>query len=597
LLSFQLFAQTQPNSSDEQLAAQYYQNKEFDKAAIYYERLFNKNNQPLYYAYYLHCLIETQDFKKAEKIAKKQLKQQPEHLSFMVDLGVIYAKAGESKKQQEQFKKAIQTLSSNQEEVINLAQAFLAIQEFDNAIAVYQKGKKLLQNNYAFNFELAEVYATKGNIIGMLTQYFELLEMNDSYIQNVENALQTLLFNKADSTNNALVKKELLKRIQKSADKPVFEELLIWILLQEKDFEAAFLQIKAIDKRNKENGARIMAFAQLCLSNENYDIAIKTYQYILTKGAGNYNYHTAQIEILNVQFKKVESQINNPSNDLISLEKNYRNTIDELGKTPSTLILIKNLAHLQAFYMGNTNSAIKLLEEAITIPQISTIEQATCKLELGDILLMTGDIWEASLNYSQVEKTFKYDAIGQEAKFRNAKIAYYTGNFKWAQAQLDVLKGATSKLIANDALNLSLFITDNIGIDSNTTPLTLFSQAELLAFQNKNQQTLLLLDSILSLFPTNELVDDILFKQAQILIKQAKYQAASVLLEKIITQYSSSLIADDALFQLATLNETQLSNNERAKTLYQEILTKYPGSLYTVEARKRFRFLRKDIIN
>src|SRR5207237_519209 len=130
-------------------------------------------------------------------------------------------------------------------------------------------------------------------------------------------------------------------------------------------------------------------------------------------------------------------------------------------------------------YLNKTNEANDLLEETIALPQLSLQLQAECKLELGDILLMTGDIWEASLRYSQVEKSFKHDEIGNEAKFRNAKISYYTGDFKWAQAQLDVLKGATAKLIANDAMDLGLLISDALAIDTNEAPLCIFARADL----------------------------------------------------------------------------------------------------------------------
>jgi TolA-binding protein len=210
---------------------------------------------------------------------------------------------------------------------------------------------------------------------------------------------------------------------------------------------------------------------------------------------------------------------------------------------------------------------------------------------------MTGDIWEASLRYSQVEKSFKYDAIGQEAKFRVARISYYTGDFKWAQAQLDVLKGATSKLIANDALELSLTISDALAIDTNTAPLLIYARADLLAFQNKDDLAKTTLDSINKLYPNHALADDILFKKAQLEMKHGRLNEAAALYDTIINTYSEDILADDALFKLADLNEYHFKNKDKAKELYQQLLEKYPASLYVVEARKRFRRLRGDLIN
>lgn len=585
----------QPNT-DEQLAQQFYQNKEFDKALEYYEKLYNKKSPQLFYSPYLNCLLETKDFKKAEKIAKKQIKQNPESLNFVVDLGTVYIRSEEPDKAKSTWEQAIKSIKFD-DQVFAVANAFIAIQQNDYAIAAYLKGRKISRNNYPYSFELATIYNTKGDKIGMINELLSALEINDSYLQSVQNALQTSFGNDADPKQNELLKTELLKRIAKSPDKTILSELLIWMQIQQKDWEGAFIQGKALDKRKKEEGNRMMGLGQLFAQNEAYDVAIKAYQYIISKGPGVYYYTNARIELLNVYYQKVVSKGNYTPADLIELEKNYNTTLSELGKSASTVLLLKNLAHLQAFYLNKTNEAIALLEETIAIPQLEVHLQAECKLELADILLMTGDIWEASLRYSQVEKTFKHDEIGQEAKFRVAKISYYTGDFKWAQAQLDVLKGATAKLIANDAMDLSLLISDALAIDTNEAPLMIFARADLLAFQNKDEQAKLTLDSINTLYPNHALADDILYKKAQIELKHAKYTEAAALYENILKNYGEDILGDDALFKLANLNENQFKNLDKAKELYQQLLEKYPGSLYVVEARKRFRKLRGDSIN
>ncbi len=583
-------------STDDQLAYQFYQNKEFDKALVYYENLYNKKSNQQYYLPYLNCLLEIKDFKKAEKVIKKQIKQNPDNLNFVVDLGKLYFKAQETDKAKSSWEQAVKSIRTD-DQVFNTAGAFITINQYDLAIDTYLKGRKISQNNYPYSFELAEVYNMKGDKLAMISEYLDILEMNDSYIQTVQNALQTTFNNDANPQQNELLKTELLKRIQRNPDKTIFSELLIWMQIQLKDWEGAFVQAKALDKRKKEEGARVMGLAQLFTQNESYDIATRAYQYVLAKGKNNYFYTDAQKGLLNAAYQKITTKGNSTSLELTELEKNFQITINELGKAANTVDLMKKLAHLQAFYLNETAEAVALLEEAIALPQIEPHLRADCKLELGDILLVTGDIWEASLRYSQVEKEFKHDAIGQEAKFRNAKISYYTGDFKWAQSQLDVLKGATSKLIANDAMDLSLLISDALAIDSNTAPLMIYSRADLLAFQNKDDVAILTLDSINTLFPNHALADDILYKKAKLEIKHGKYTEAAGFYEAILTNYGTDILADDALFNLADLNENQFKNNNKAKELYQQLLEKYPGSLYVVEARKRFRKLRGDTIN
>ncbi len=583
-------------STDEQLALQFYQNKEFDKALDYYEKLYNKKSTQLFYTPYLNCLLQTKDFKKAEKIVKRQIKQNPDNPDYIVDLGAVYDHGDEPDKAKTTWEQAVKAIKFD-EQVFAVANSFLAIRQYDYAIGAYLRGRKISQNGYPYSFELADVYNTKGDKLSMINEYLDVLESQDSYIQTVQNALQTSFGNEADSKQNQILKTELLKRIGKSPDKTIFSELLIWMQIQQKDFEGAFIQAKALDKRKKEEGVRVMNLAQLFAQNESYDLAEKAYQYVIAKGSGNDLYIPARMELLNVLYLKIVSKGNYTATDLTELEKNYQITINELGKSVSTVPLLKNLAHLQGFYLNKSNDAIALLEEAIRFPQLDLHTQADLKLELADILLMTGDIWEASLRYSQVEKTFKHDAIGQEAKFRNAKIAYYTGDFKWAQAQLDVLKGATAKLIANDAMDLSLLISDALAIDTNVAPLKIFARADLLAFQNKDEQAMITLDSINTLFPNHALADDILYKKAQIELKHAKYTEAAAFLENIVKNYGDDILGDDALFKLADLNENQFKNIDKAKELYQQLMEKYPGSLYVVEARKRYRKLRGDRIN
>jgi tetratricopeptide (TPR) repeat protein len=267
-----------------------------------------------------------------------------------------------------------------------------------------------------------------------------------------------------------------------------------------------------------------------------------------------------------------------------------------MGYNAESIGLVRGLAHLKAFYKGEPEQAIELLQVALTYKNAGAEMLAECKLELGDIYIFIGEMWEPALLYGQVDKSFKYDAIGQEAKFRNARLSFYKGEFEWAQAQLDVLKGATSKLIANDALELSLLISDNT-VDSNFVPLTMFSRADLMSFQNYDSLALLTLDSINKEFPGHSLSDDILYKKYKIAYKQGNFRLAADKLEQLILNYGEDLLGDDAVFKLAELYEKKLNDSEKAKKLYQDVLLNYPASLYTVEARKRYRKMRGDGIN
>jgi len=261
---------------------------------------------------------------------------------------------------------------------------------------------------------------------------------------------------------------------------------------------------------------------------------------------------------------------------------------------PLTYPLVRNLAHLEGFYLNNPEKAVSLLQELIERTNNDRILQAQCKLELADILLFSGEPWEATLLYSQVDKAFKNDPLGHEARFRNAKLSFYIGEFEWSQAQLDVLKAATSKLIANDAMQMSLLISDNMDADSSTLALSSFARADLLLFRNKTENAYALLDSILLAYPGHNITDNVLMKQAEIKLKQGDFAVTEKLYLRILDEYSYDILADDAMYYLAYLYKDYLKDNKRAMETFQTILTEFPGSLYVVDARKQFRILRGD---
>ena len=593
MTSLQVHAQT---PQDRQLADQYLNNAEYEKAAVLYDKLMDRDPFGTY-SQYLRCLLAMKDYEEAEKLVKKIIKRNPEYPSYMVDLGYVYHLQESDEKAKQQYDKALKSMKADQGSIISLANAFLIRQEMDYALQVYSEGKRMMKGMYSFYFETAEVYYQRGDFDHMTEEYLDAVGENPLLQQNVLNILQARVGYDPANTRNDLLRTSLLRRIQRYPDKSEYSEMLIWLFIQQKDFDSAFLQAKALDKRMNEDGSRILNIAAMAVSNTNYDAALKCYKYIVDKGPTTPNYIQARMEFLNTLNKKVTESNTYTAEDLQLLERDYLATLNELGRKAQTATLVRGLAHLNAFYLDRPDSAIIALEEAINYPGITKVVQAECKLELGDVYLFIGNVWDSDLLYKQVDKDFKNDPFGQEAKFRAARLDYFRGDFEWAQAQLDVLKSATSQLIANDALALSLLISDNMGYDTTTDALMLFAKADLLSYRNKTDDALLTLDTLHMHYPQHSLVDDAWYKAARIMDVRRNWEAEDSLYAKILANDSTSVIADDALFHRAELQELKVRNKEKAMELYQDLLLRYPGSLFAVEARKRYRALRGDAIN
>ncbi len=583
--------------TDEQLGVQYYNNRELDKALSTFETLFSRNPSQFNYLYYINTLFELKEFDKAEKVIKKQQKASPNDPRYQVDMGYLNIMEGDISKGRKIYENCLKDLQPDKMQIYNLTYAFSNRRETDYMIRTYLRGRDLLKDPAAFAFELAYTYESLGSTELMIDEYLKLLTASPQQMSMVQNRLQAWLSDDVDNSKNDTFRAVLLKKSQQNPDEILYNELLLWHSVQQKDFPFALLQAKALDRRYGESGQRIFDLAMLCVSNENFDAAMDGFNYIIRKNANNEWVMKSRIELINTEFSQYKNLYSHDKNQLLLMKQEYTRLLDELGKTAFTIPLILNLAHLQAFYLGETTEAAELLLQAINLPAVPLQDQAQCKLELADIYLFSDEQWEATLLYSQVEKTFKNEPLGHEAKFRNAKLSFYIGEFEWARGQLDILKAATSKLIANDALELSLMISDNIEEDSVTIPLSMYAKADLLEFRNRDQDALTVLDSVITLYPMHSIIDDVLFKKAEINAKNGKFQEAATYYAEIIEKYPYDLLADDAMYNLAGLYENQLNDVSKAMALYEKLLTQYPGSLYVVDARKHFRALRKDPVN
>lgn len=581
-----LFAQV----NDLQLAQQYTMNGEAQKAFDIYQKLYKQDNEN-YYSYYVNSLIGLKKFDEAESITKKLQRKHPNDYQYTITLGRIYREEGNNSKADEVYDNLIKNLPPDQALISSLATGFYQAENTDYAINIFLQGRKLLKNDRLYSLELISLYRFKRDNVALTNEYLNFLPENPGYLNQTENTLSTV-YN--DDKDYNYLKTELLKRIQKDPDATVYADLLTWQYLQQKQFGLALNQALALSRRIDDKGSSIYDLCRTLIGNGAYDEAIRGYEFIIEHSTKSDPFYIpSKIDILDAKNIKITSGKFTQA-DLTGLEQDYINLLNEFGRNTSTAFAMQRLANLEAFKLHNLAKAKELLEEAINIQLIRPNLLAQCKLDLGDIYLMSNQPWDATLIYGQVEKANSGTAIGQEAQYRNAKLAYYTGDFNWAKGQLDVLKAATSQLIANDALNLSLLISDNITFDTTGAALKMYARADLLIFKQQPEKALLTLDSIAKKYPNNPLDDDIMMSKARIYIQQQDYQAAITSLKTIAELHSYGLWADDANFMLGDIYENKLNDKVQAKSYYQKIITNYPGSLWINEARKRFRILRGD---
>lgn len=590
ILYFSFFFLQAQDRTDEALAYQYYQQAEYDKAAVLLEKLFNQTRDDNYFELYFSSLIKIKKYADAEIMLKKLMKQFPLKTQYPIALGRVYLENGRAEEANKLFLGVIEKVQKNEFNIRELANHFFRFEAYDMSIQTFVRGRELLGDEQAFIYELINIYRFKKDKLNLISEYINVLAVSPQLLPQAQNAFSSIFEGNSDYQ---LLQSALLRRLQKSPDIEVYNQLLIWQFLQQQQYDTALRQLIAQDKRTKDEGALLYNTANTFVANKAYSTAVKAYEYILTKGKENPYYLAARIQLVNTKFElaitgKYETvQIN-------LLADQYLAILEEYGKSAQTMFALQRWAYLQAYYLNNIKKAETALEECLSIPDISPMESGRIKLELGDTYILTQQPWEAVLIYEQVAKQFENQPIGNDAKFRSAKLSFYQGDFKYAKSQADVLKSSTSQLIANDALNLSLLISDNLQSKNDSLALIMYAQSEMIQFKNKPELALSKLDSIQIIYPTNSLIDDILMAKAKIHIKTNELPKAVEILNEIIKAHQESIWTDDALFLLAELLETKLNDIDQAKQLYQRLMSDYPGSMFNAEARKRFRNLRGD---
>ena len=590
LMPIIVWGQNQDLQNKSVLASQYYQNKEFGKAAELYEQLYSSTKSEGYFNIYLDCLMGIPDYEKAEKEIKKGLRGSSADSYWYVQWGFLKKAEGQEKESQKMYDKAIGTISNNPAEYPNLANQFINRREFEYAEKVYLKGRTA-QNQGIYNYELARIYYYMRNYNQMMKEYLDWVKQKESNLEIVKSNLQSVLAMDNDQEISKQMKNYTLKRIQEEPGQIVYSRLLIWLFIQDKNFVAAIRQAIALDKRTGEEESNIFALANVAASNKNFDEALKAYDYLISKGKKAEYYNVASMQRMQMHYDRF---VDEDHLDLVKaneLKAQFKQTLNILGLSPETTELQIEFAHLLTFYMNQSTEAIQVLTDGLKMAGINQLQVSAMKAELSDVYVYSGELWDAVISYSQVIESNRSNTLGDDVKFKKAKLGYYMGNFKWAKAQLDALKASTSKLIANDAMDLALFISENLESDSTAAPLKIFAHADLQLFRNDFSGALVTLDSIVRLYPDNALIDDVDFRKAGIFQKQGKYAEAAVLLESIVKDHSWEMLADDALFQLAGIYENKLNRKDEAMKLYKKMLTDYPGSVYVVDSRNEYRKL------
>lgn len=570
------------------LANSYFKKGEFKKALLLYNTIYEAKP----YSYnYLYKVVETyqqlEQYDSVDAVLGRRLVA-ARIPALVVELGYNKQLADSSAQAEVLYNEAINVLNEKPTYIYSIAQRFEKHSLLPQAIKAYNKATVLLPEKN-FSVQLARIYGDLGDVKNMFSSYLDYVAFSPKTLNNIKRNLSQFISENRDADNNKSLRILLLKKIQSNPDAHWYE-LLSWLYVQEKQYGKSFVQERALYKRNPESLNRIIDLAITAKDDSDIETATAIFNYILGSSQERDILLLAHQSLLEIQTDSASKK------ELDLINEKYLELFNTFGKFASTLSLQLSYGQFLAFNYNQPEAASDFLKNASKL-DISPFQEGMVKLRLADILVLQEKFNEALIFYTQIKTSLKNSTIAQEAAYKIAKTSYYKGDFEWAESQLKVLKSSTSQLIANDALDLKLLISDNKWEDSTQTALKHYAKADLLAFQNKTNEAITLLDKVLLEHKGESITDETLYTQAKLYEKQNQYEKAAINYEKIIADYREDIFIDDAYYNLAELYNLHLAKPEAAKELYEKIIFNHEDSIYFVEARKKFRMLRGDTIN
>ncbi|WP_291131810.1 tetratricopeptide repeat protein [Flavobacterium sp. UBA7682] len=580
-----LFLSLWASAQNEQLANNYFDRGEFEKALVSYEELLKaQQGNSNYFQKVIECYQQLQQFDKAEKAIQERLDKYKQS-SLLIELGFNFQLQKNQEKANKQYNQAIDRIKKNANEAYGLAYTFERKALFDYALLAYKTALEI-DPRLSFNFQMAMLYGQKGETDLMIETYLMEANLNPQNLPIIQNQLSRFMTEDGDENFNNSLKKALLIRTQKTQD-VFWNDFLSWYFVQQKEYGKAFIQQKAIYKRNPESFGNIVNLGEMAIEDNDQDSAKEILTFVLE--------NTNDLELLiQAHSYLMEMKIDHATDkDYVAITAELDQLIKEFGVSPYTLSLLELKADFTAFHLNNPEKAKAILKNAMEMP-LNRYQTAAIKMQLADILLLEEKYNQALIYYSQVGEDMGGDITGQEAQLKTAKTSYFKGDFEWATHQLKVLKSAASQLIANDALDLFLLISDNTVEDSTQIALKKFARADFLLYQNKKAESLAQFQLILKEHKGEEIEPVTLLRIGKTYEKMGDFTKALENYNAIVTHHKECIYIDEALYYSAEIYNTNLSDVEKAKPLYEEIIFKHEDSIFFVDSRNKYRKLRGD---
>lgn len=569
-------------SQNDQLAQYYYDRGEFDKAITVYKELNAKNPGNSSYVIRLaECFQQLEQYAQAHDLLKQQYERYKQGL-FLVELGYNEQLQNKTAQAQNYYQQAVARIEANANEVYSIAQPLEKKGQLDLALQAYDLAMRK-NENFNFGFQRGIIYGQKGDIDQMITIFLDESLRNPNSSQSVRSYFLRFLQDDVDGNFSTQLRRALLLRVQK--DKNIYwNDYLSWFFVQKQEYDKAFVQEKAIFRQTGENLNQILYLGTLALDADQKVAAEEILRFVIESTDHRDTLIQAHAALL-----RLETEKNNPE-----LIPQFTAVLEEFGTNTSTFDIQIQYANYLAFHKKDITAAFELLDKTDATP-LNPHQKARVKMDRADILLYQEKFNQALLLFTQIEDLMKNDIIGHEATLKAAKTSYYKGDFDWATQQFKALKSASSQLIANDAMEYFLLLSDAVNIDSTYAGLRDIAKGDYLQFKREFASAKTYYQEALLKNPKTEIEAVALLRLGELELELQNPTAALSYLQRILSDHPESIYRDEAYFISGHLYQNYLQQSDQALVMFEAIIMNHADSIHFVEARKRYRNLRGDV--
>ncbi|MGC8866129.1 MAG: tetratricopeptide repeat protein [Bacteroidales bacterium] len=577
--------------SKQQTAFQFYQQRDFKSALPLFQELYESAQGSSMYPYYLQCLIETKNFNQAEEVVKKELKKTPSQQRLEVDLGYVYLMSGKNEKAQRTFENAIRSVDKNPQAASPLGMAFRAYSLNEYALRVYMKAREVMKDPNAFALEIAGIYEATGDFRKMTDAFMDILTTTPGQMANLQARLQFYLSQLPEPENQEYLWNTLRDRAKKNPSAIVFQEMLYWYATQQRKYDEAIEVALKLIKQNNEDGSRLLSLARNCIIDGLYDLALKALTPLYAQGRNHPFWTEIAKSYFTARYEQITHTNPTPQKEIKELAEELDRFLTREGNNTRTVEIVRLKALIEGRLKQQPLEAIEILKNCLNLSGLTPQGIYQLKNDLAEMYVLAHEPWEAALIYAQLERDLSNSPEGDAAKLAYARLMYELGEYRWALMHLNLLRGATDKLTANDAQELWFFINTGLDYDSSGLLLDYFGSAALLKKQRNYQAALQTLDSVIMASPLGWGADYALLEKARIYKELKQTKEADSLYSRVARVYPSGLAADDALIELGEMRESE-NNQSGALEAYEKLVIEQPGSFWVEKARQRISTLR-----